>query len=294
MKNIFKSSVAILIGLSLTVAGCKKSSSSSDTNNNNNNGVPVVPTTFSQKVLLEEFTGAWCGWCVDGHYNVSQIHSINPDMIPVLIHQGDGMELPEFNSYYNPTFNVTGFPTATVQRTKGADGKYPQSRPWNTLVANAYMAKPVLGLSIDATMVEDPSTVTPKIKIAFNADVTEVLNIGVYIVEDSVSGTGSAYDQSNYLAGRAGYESNPFYKLPGKIVGYKHNHVLRRTLYPSPAGSVLDATLTKKGGVIEFSKMFSYAGFVKDNCSIIAFVHTPGGKIYNAQIVKIGKAKAWD
>ncbi len=293
MKKFFKSTFAILIGLSLTVVGCKKSGTDpADPNDPNNNG--TVPTSFTQKVMLEEYTGAWCGWCVDGHYNVKQIAEVNPNLVPVMIHQGDAMETTDFATYFNPAFKVTGFPMAAVQRVKTPAGLFVMSRPWNTPVANASMTKAALGLSIDATFIEDPSAVTPKVKIAFAEDVSVPLYVGVYVVEDSVSGTGSTYDQKNFLANRPGYESSPFYSKPAVLIGYKHNHVLRRALYPSPQGVLLDSTLTKKGKVIEFSRMFSYNGCVKENSSIVAFVHTPGGKVYNVQIVKVGKAKAWD
>lgn len=47
-----------------------------------------------KRVLLEQYTGAWCGWCVDGSVVVEELLELYPDqMIGVKIHQGDGMEV---------------------------------------------------------------------------------------------------------------------------------------------------------------------------------------------------------
>ncbi|MDZ4666509.1 MAG: Omp28-related outer membrane protein [bacterium] len=61
MKNLFKSSLAILIGLSLTVVSCKKEETKKEDTNNNNNGGVTIPQT--QKATVVYFGGTWCPPC---------------------------------------------------------------------------------------------------------------------------------------------------------------------------------------------------------------------------------------
>ena len=37
------------------------------------------PTNVEKNVFLEEFTGEWCGWCVDATVRVEQIIADNPE-----------------------------------------------------------------------------------------------------------------------------------------------------------------------------------------------------------------------
>jgi hypothetical protein len=60
--------------------------------------------------------------------------------------------------------------------------------------------------------------------------ISEKLTFNVMICEDNCTGTGTGWDQSNYLSGTAGYEDNPYYNQPAKIVGYHHMKVVRAFL----------------------------------------------------------------
>ena len=51
-----------------------------------------VPDSFTKKVLIEEFTGAWCGYCPDGAHRLEKIIDSNDgNVIGVSLHNGDQM-----------------------------------------------------------------------------------------------------------------------------------------------------------------------------------------------------------
>ena len=65
----------IFVALALCViAACKKSGdetpqpATTPTITDTNSTSTAVPKSFTQKVLLEEFTGAWCSTCPDADY----------------------------------------------------------------------------------------------------------------------------------------------------------------------------------------------------------------------------------
>ena len=71
----------------------------------------------TKRVLLEQHTGAWCGWCVDGTFVMDQILELYGDqVIGVKIHGGgDAMQIPE-QSEIGSVLGLTGFPSGTVDR----------------------------------------------------------------------------------------------------------------------------------------------------------------------------------
>jgi hypothetical protein len=69
-----------------------------------------------QKVVFEEFTGAWCQYCADGAYRAEVMDGNFPDALMIAVHVGDAMDIPEgadtLNNYYAPAF-----PQAQAQAT---------------------------------------------------------------------------------------------------------------------------------------------------------------------------------
>ena len=56
------------------------------------------------------------------------------------------------------------------------------------------------------------------------------LTFNACIVEDNVTGVGDGYDQANYLSRRPGFEDNPYYDQPSKIIGFNHMKVVRKMI----------------------------------------------------------------
>ncbi|MFN4083742.1 MAG: Omp28-related outer membrane protein [Bacteroidia bacterium] len=292
MKTNYKKILVASATFALIFFGCKKEETKK---NDDPNTGGTAPSSFTKKVLIEEFTGAWCGWCVDGHLRVDNIMSANPGkIVPVMVHQGDGMQGPEYEAYYKPTFSVSGFPTGMINRVPGTDGKQVQSRSvWENMTNAELGKKAKLGLKIDAKSIEgDGGTV--KVSVGFAEDVTTKCNIIIAILEDKVTGTGSQYDQKNFYANNSQYTTHPFYSKPATITGYEHKYVLRRITKIPYAGDEIPADKTKKGSIFTTEAMVTFTGYNKQNCYIAAWVHTPGGAVENAQMVKVGEAKDWD
>src|SRR4030042_1139265 len=69
-----------------------------------------------KNVLLEQNTGAWCVWCVDGTVVMDEILELYGDqVIGVKVHGGDAMEIPE-QSIIGGALGLTGYPTGAVDR----------------------------------------------------------------------------------------------------------------------------------------------------------------------------------
>ncbi len=72
-------------------------------------------TYFPRKIVMEEATGTWCGWCPRGMATIEQMSKKYPDnFIAIAVHDGDKMQ-PD-NSY-NPFLEmVNSYPLAHINR----------------------------------------------------------------------------------------------------------------------------------------------------------------------------------
>ena len=69
-----------------------------------------------QNVLLEQHTGAWCGWCPDGTVRMDEILGLSGgQVIGVKIHTGDAMVIPE-GEMVAEALGLSGIPAGSVDR----------------------------------------------------------------------------------------------------------------------------------------------------------------------------------
>lgn len=290
MKKVYLLSLAFVTALSMS--SCSKEETPTGGGDDSNK----VPTSFTKKVLIEEFSGAWCGWCTDGAHILETILNENPNnSVGVTMHYGDAMQLTAYNDIKN-TFAVSGYPTGMIDRVPSAqDKKVAMSRGyWKSNASTRAALIADCGLKIDATNKE-----SIKVTAAFAKELTGDVRLTVFAIEDEVTGTGSGYDQQNYLANRAGFENSPYYTQPSVIKGYKHMKVWRAVLNSSTFGDAIPAAKLVAGGTHEATFSLNTLGMNESKVSIVAFVNVVGStgtkhEVLNSQVVKLGMNKGWD
>ncbi|MFH1052622.1 MAG: Omp28-related outer membrane protein [bacterium] len=118
---------------------------------------------------------------------------------------------------------------------------------------------------------------TDSIKIIVNATMLETvsgsLKFNVYILEDSVTGTGAGWDQANTLHDRAGWEFSPYFSLPNPVTNYYHRNVVRNLLGGAwgVTGEFTNPAEESTVYVHEFNAKLDPA-WNKDMIEIVAFV----------------------
>jgi hypothetical protein len=195
--------------------------------------VTVMTTSmdaFPRRMLVEDHTGAWCGWCPRGIYAIDLLSAeLQDNFIPVGFHNGDAMAI-SYQSTVASAMGITGYPTGIINRTQQMLNGVPTLKidpsDWaDAIFQNPNQTSPVK-VELEYTYDKQTWKLTGKVKATFDADVQGQLKFNLYILEDDMTGTGQGWDQHNYLTNRAGYEDNPFYNLPGTVTNYKHQNVL--------------------------------------------------------------------
>ena len=226
---------------------------------------------FSQtpvkRVLVEEYTGAWCSSCAFGGVYSKHLENNFPNSIFVAIHSNDSMENTTVKFYMANYFS--SLPTFLYDRkdfpqnpaTKAAVSAYPWATGLDTLdhyINKVYNTSPLATVGISQVYDSVTRQLSVTVSANFIANASGSFRLNCFIVEDSVTG-GSAYDQTN--SNFSGWTSGPAYlssliSAPSIITGYVHNHVLREML-GTPAGATAGIPTTVVAGN-SYSKTFNY------------------------------------
>lgn len=188
-----------------------------------------------KKVLLEEFTTAPCGYCPDGFLVVEEIRANHPTVITSSIHAGfqtDQMTIPEHSAWAAMT---GGAPTAMVDRRyyKGESDVGISRSIWEQKVIEEFNRAVPAHVEITGNYNGSSRDLNVDVKVEFgDYGFPGQYRLNMYIVEDSVVGSGTGYDQINYYSSQRGANgvndpTHPFYNEPDPIVGYVHPMVIR-------------------------------------------------------------------
>ena len=207
-----------------------------------------------KNVLVEEFTGAWCGYCTGGAFAIRDLVAAEPTAIPVAIHDQAGrgatsdlMQIADGVTVSN-TFN-TGFPSAMVDRVYYIDQQdvaigfvgY-RDNGYTNLQLNETVKRKAQATPVNVSLSDKSyDSTTNELNVTVNATFLNTLTQGdyrvnLYVVEDSVITSGTGYDQENYYADPNGYQSglSDLNTLPdvitndGTVGNWSQNHVLRK------------------------------------------------------------------
>lgn len=253
-----------------------------------------------KRVLLEQFTGAWCGWCVDGSVVMDELIKEFPDnFIGVKMHQGDAMEIPKvFDSIkalvpFYPSGAIdrvtfAGEQTVGTSREKWRDYVLMQMEKASDIDVN------VVNVSYDKTT----RVMKADVEATFAKSMSGDLRLNLMVVEDGVSGTGTGYDQSNYISGNASFKGHPYYDKPAKIVGYNHRSVVRA--YPGGVWGIKNVIPAITSTAEKYKATFTYTipkEYDAGNILLIGMVQKHGTamtarEILNAQQIGLLKSPA--
>lgn len=292
MKKILSISFAAMLVLGF--AACKKNNSNSTGttpfNINNNVVTPppaadplaevgALPTNYTKKVVLEEFTGEWCGWCPEGAEVMKQNIIANPNtVVGIAVHDGDPMELPSFNTWIKGLTNVAGFPNGSVDR-EDATGR----GSWTGQISNNLAKTADLGLAMVTK--KTGNLVDIKVFVGYKINLGTANMLTVAIIEDDVPQS-SPGAQSNYSAVVV-VDPNT----------WTHSHVLRG-LVTANQGDPIDLTSNKNYTIVEFKGVDLSSFTINDmnNVHIAAFINknTVTRDVFNAQTCGLNAVKKWD
>lgn len=249
-------------------------------------------TAYPRRVVCEEGTGTWCGWCVRGLVMLDSIkHSHSDWAIGIAAHSGD----PMANDYVGAIsrwLGSGGMPCGTVNRTLETD---PGS--FISVGQQVFDNEQVLvAMKAEASLDEDTRTVETTTSLWFaESDGDADYRLAYAILEDGVHQPDDPYySQRNFYSGGAsgamgGYESQPD-PVPASRMWY--NDVARGYVddIRGVAGSV--PAEINADEEIRYGNSFTLPDGIFDDSNtsvVVMLVDQADGRIVNAVQVPLGK-----
>lgn len=237
---------------------------------------PPISGYFKKRVLIEDYTGTWCGNCTRVSYAIEQVKEQSDKVVTVAIHNGND---PYHFAGIGPLKNLIlpnsqlALPVSRLNRM--IVWTFPETSYINEAI-DLTSNNTTLGLAMNSTLNNGNIDLTVDVKFLDNYS---DLKLVVYVLEN-----GLVYTQRNYTT---------YYNDVDYITDYVHNHVVRSTatniLGDAISGTTTGATVTKN-----FS--FPVPANVEnaDNISFVAFVVGSDNKSLNARESHINETQAFE
>jgi len=231
----------------------------------------VTPQNFTQKAIIEDYTGTWCGWCPRVSHAISLVEDASDKVFAIAAHIDDGME-NTYSRSLNTSFGVTGYPTAYVNRSSIWAYPEPSNVGQATDIAQGITNS---GLALNSML--QGTTLNVVVNTGFSQEKNNVKMV-LFVLEDGIIAS-----QSNYTSYYGGLSSLP---------NFEHNHVLRYA-----ATDVLGDVTNGSVGVHQKIFNINLPSSILDKTKIgvlAMLVDSTGKVVYNAQYAPVDTEKEFD
>ena len=238
----------------------------------------IIP---KRKIVVEDYTGTWCGFCPRVSGALYSLKEETDDVTIIAIHETansfpDPMHFDQVQ-LLKDAFDVEGFPAARINR----------STDWQTPHPNSDVTS-IAGLDTNLALAINSELTGGELLVQINLVYEEGSVLGdklvVYLLEDEIIN-----DQVNYYNADT---TSPFYNLGDPIPDFEHNEVLRNSL-----SSVLGDPIPVTAALSEYITSFTInvpSDYNMEKLSIVAMVVNDANTAKNAQLAAINTDKAYE
>lgn len=232
-----------------------------------------------KKVLLEDFTGTWCGYCPRGKTVMEDCMNTYPNVIGITDHDGDGLA-NAFSNAIISGLSVAAFPNGAVDRFlfSGQTTVGMSTSQWKSKCASRLLTTTPVAVSFTSTYNTTTRALSVTVTANFVGSSSGDLRINCLLIEDGIITPSDP--QSNYMGNGCSSPdpSSPWYTFPCSISNYVHDGVARINLANDNWGTagVIPASVTSGNS---YSQTYSYtlpSTWNATKVSIVAFVSKYG------------------
>ena len=236
-----------------------------------------APTRFNQNVLIEDYTGTWCGYCPRISHAIDLVNQQTSEAVVVAIHRGSSDPYNFPAGVLEDLINLLGYPTAMLNRT--TEWNNPEPNNVNQVI-NLTSGLADLGLAISSSL--DGFVMSIDVKVKFGGQFSHSsAKLVLYVLED-----GLLFDQSNYTS---------YYGGSTVISNFEHNHVLRASL-SNLMGDQIPATEYSEDNVYEVNYTSAIPSniSVNENMTLVAFVTNEYNAALNVRVANFGETQIFE
>lgn len=201
----------------------------------------VVSQSPRRRVVVEDFTGMWCGYCPIAMGALEVLaHDFSDKVIPLAVHYRDILARPEYGWVVQKY--VSGFPHVRVNRYRASYTRlgydYKNGEPYALLQDILEEEKATTEASVHITKAElqaRDTRVNIETSTTFTTSGQDALyHLAYVLVADGLHGESYDWLQRNYYSGKEGVRNiiPQFVDAPGAISGLRFNHTVVRAESP--------------------------------------------------------------
>ena len=247
-------------------------------------------TALVNRVVCEEMTGMWCGYCVRGIVMMEEMNRKYPDtFIGMAVHQGDALSIESYSPVF--AFSSEGLPYMVMMRSRDSRGDPRQISSYYSYIIDR---QPSVGVGVTAHTDADTRTVKATASLMFANDFSRLnYRLAWLITENNVCHPGDSeyYQTNNYAGGELG-EMGGFENLSKKISGdeMKFQDVPRGFAFDAYDG--IENSVPSDGKALEAIEIpveFALPDNIDNlsECRLTCLVIDEDGKIVNAARVPL-------
>jgi thiol-disulfide isomerase/thioredoxin len=253
-------------------------------------GQTIVDTLpQNKKVVLEEFTGIYCGYCPDGHLIANNLKYLYPDDVFIInIHEGGYASPgtsgdPDFRTPFGTTIanntGLVGYPAGTINRVEfpglqqGGSGTALSRTDWSDAAQDIMTEISPINVGIEAVYDSITNDINISCEIYATAQQNTFLNyLHIAVIQNNVPGP---------QAGAAMFNPSQIINGPWSPT-YNHGHMLRHLITGQYGEQMIAAT---PGSFIANSYSWEIPSDINDitvnwwDLDIIAFITDDSGEI---------------
>lgn len=234
-----------------------------------------------RKVVLEDYTGTWCGYCPSVAAAIVDAHAASEHIAAIAIHETansnpDPFHFPQVD-LLKAEFGVTGLPAARINRTTTWTDPY-------EIGEVTAIAGQETNLSIALNSQISGNNLNVEVKVIFEEGSLPGDKLVLYLTED-----GLIHDQTNYYDNDP---TSPFYQMGNPIPDFVHNEVLRLSL-----SDIFGDEISDTPAYIEYVRNYTIAvpsEYIIDNLHLVGMVVSSDNTARNSQTALVNEEKNYE
>ncbi len=240
----------------------------------------IIP---KRKVVIEDYTGNWCGFCPRANEAIHEVHEMTQDLTIIAIHESgpgepDLLHFPQIDEIKD-VFGIGGFPEVRLNRTQV--WQYPEFDPSDVMAMAGVDTDFAIAIN---SQLSDSNELVVGVEVVYENGSQPGDKLVVYLLE-----SGILQDQKNYFNND---ETSSYYQAGNPIPDFEQNHGLRNSL-TNLTGDAIPST----EALMTYNRNFSFqipSEYNTDNLSIVAMVVNEDNSARNSQFADVNENKSYE
>lgn len=267
--------------VTLTISNVNGVGDNDATDNVSTAGIIGVKPVSGRKVVIEEGTGTWCGWCPRGAVMLDHMDLYYKETaIGIAVHNQDPMVVATYDTGMGTL--IGGYPSGLVDRVH----RDIDPTEFEEFYVDRMSVEPTVLVTQEVEWDAATRKATVHSKLKFLEETNGNYRIAVVYIEDEVKGTGSTYGQVNYYSGGVVGPMNGYENLPATVPASQmvYQHVARGIVggFTGAANSV--PTSNPAGSEHEYTSTFTILNaFNVEKMHAVTMLLSGSNQVINAE-----------